>query len=209
MNWIHPITVLLTVLLLAFAQSVLPGFRELTSVQPDLLPSVMVYVALHAGLPMTAATALVGGLAFDSLSAGPFGLSVVPLVGIGVFLHLRREVLLRESAWAQALLGAAAALVSSASSLLLLRVLWPLLAGSPGPGGNSGAWPEAIPSLTHEPLVGPGLLWQWLVMAGVGAVGTPALYGFFRWVDTTFQYQPAPKSGYRADRDREIARGRR
>lgn len=206
MNWIHPITVMLTVLLLTFVQSVLPGFRELTTVQPDLLPAVMVYVALHGGLPMTAATALLGGLAYDSLSAGPFGLSVVPLAVIGVFLHLRREVLLRESAWAQALLGAAAALVSSAMSLLLLRVLWPLLAGTTE---GTGPWPETVAALTHEPLIGPGLMWQWLVMAMVGAVGTPALYQFFRWIETTFQYQPVPKSGYRADRDREISRGRR
>lgn len=206
MNWIHPVSILLTVLLLAFVQAVLPGFRELTSVQPDLLPAVMVYVALHAGLPMTAATAVLGGLAFDSLSAGPFGLSILPLAAIGVFLHLRREVLLRESAWAQALLGAAAALVSSASSLLLLRVLWPLLAGSPE---SPGHLPELLPPLAHEPIVGAGLIWQWLVMAAVGAVGTPALYFLFRWVDTTFQYQPVPKAGYRSDRDREIARGRR
>ncbi len=206
MNWVHPTAILLTVLLLAFGQAALPGFREITSVQPDLLPAVMVYVALHAGLPMTTAAALLGGLAFDSLSAGPLGLSVVPLIAVGVFLHLRRELLLRDSAWAQALLGAGAALVTSMGSLILLLGLWPLLSGA---AEASGPWPERLGSLTSPPIVGPGLLWQWLVTAAAGAVGTPMVFGFFRWVDTTFQYQPVPKSGYRTDRDREISRGRR
>ncbi len=206
MNWIHPLSILLTILLLAFVQAAIPGFREWTAVQPDLLPSVMVYVALHAGLPMTALTAVLGGLAFDALSAGPFGLSIVPLAGVGVFLHLRREVLLRESAWAQALLGAGAALVASVAALVLLRVFWPLLSGA---GDAGGPWPERVAPLTHEPLVGPGLLWQWVVTTATGAIGTPVVFRFFRWIDAAFQYQPVPKAGYRTDHDREIARGRR
>ena len=47
--------------------------------QIDLLPALMVYAALNAGLPTVALLAVFGGLWFDTLSANPLGISILPL----------------------------------------------------------------------------------------------------------------------------------
>ena len=42
-----------------------------------------------------------GGLWFDSLSANPLGVSVLPLFLVGLAIHLNRELILRDQAFAQ------------------------------------------------------------------------------------------------------------
>lgn len=203
MNWVHPFSILVSAALLAFAETAFPGLRRVLDVQPDLLPSLVVYAALQGNLPLTAATAVVGGLSFDALSAGPLGLTVLPLLGVGTILHLRREVLLRESAWAQALLGGASALVVPLASLALLFVLWPLLANPAAPPPQFPEWRSGPAS---PPSVGPGLVWQLAVLTGVGLAATPVVFRVFRWIEGTFHYRRVSRQAYRTDR--EIRRGR-
>jgi rod shape-determining protein MreD len=194
---------LFSTLLVVFLESSLGGMRRWVAAQPDLLPALVVYAALTANLPTTLATALLGGLALDALSSGPFGLSVLPLSLLGVLLHIRRDLLLRESGWAQAFLGGTATLAVAVSSLALLFLLWPLVSG------RSRAipfLPEQRAGMLSLPALGPGLLWQFLFLALVGAVATPLIFRFFRWIEATFHYRPAPQPALRPDR--EIQRGR-
>jgi rod shape-determining protein MreD len=203
MNWVHPIALVLATWLVAFVQTWLPGPRPLVHAQFDLLPALVVYAALNAGFPTTLAVAVLGGLGFDALSSGPFGLGVVPLVVLGAVLHWRRDVLLRNSAWAQAALGGAATFGVTLGSLLLLFVLWPVLSGW---SNDPAYWPERRSGLAALPEPGFGLAWQLAVVTVGGAAGTPVVFAVFRWLDRLLTYQPAPRPNRRGDR--EIARGR-
>jgi hypothetical protein len=81
----HPasILILLVTLLTVFAQAALPGFRPWFGAQVDLLPALMIYTALTSNIGMVAGIAVVGGLALDSLSANPLGVSLLPLFAVG------------------------------------------------------------------------------------------------------------------------------
>ena len=203
MNWVHPIALLFATWLVAFLQAWFTGLHGLVKVQLDLLPALVVYAALNAGFPTTVAVAVLGGLGMDSLSAGPFGLSVIPLTSLGALLHWRRDVLLRDSAWAQAALGGASAVAVMVISLLLLFVLWPLLWDKTM---APEYFPEGRQGLVSLPEVGPGVIWQVTVVALGGAIGTPILFRWFGWVVAACQYPVVPQPTIR--QDREIKRGR-
>jgi cell shape-determining protein MreD len=126
--------------------------------------------------------AMVSGLLFDSLSANPLGVSTLPLFAVGLLIYLRRDLLLREQAFAQFVLGfLASALVPAEIVLLLL-------------------------TLGQTPLLGLGSLWQWLVMSLGGAVATPILFILFGWLTRVLGYRPVVEISFRPDR--EIRRGR-
>lgn len=203
MNWVHPVSLMVSPLLLAFAQCRWDGVRGVVGAQPDLMPALVVYAALSSGLGVTVATAVVAGMAADTVSSGPFGLSVLPLAAVGVILHLRRDLLLRESVWAQALLGGAGSLAATALSVTLLFVLWPLVS-HPSPG--VAYLPERQPGLTGLPTLGVRAVWQVLVVTLAGTLATPVIFRLFRWIDSAFQYRRIPDTAYRANR--EIKRGR-
>lgn len=190
---------------MVFLETRLGWVRHMVGAQPDLLAPVVVYAALYTGLSTTAATVILGGLAQDAVSSAPLGLSILPLGLVGVLLHWRRDVLLRDSAWAQASLGAAAPPLVSVLSLVFLFVFWPLVSS---PGGDSAPHFFEMRAAGHSvlPRVGWGWVWQLGVLAAFGSVATPIVFRLFRWVEDTFHYRPAPRAGYRADR--EIQRGR-
>ena len=203
MNWVHPIALLIGAWILAFLQSWCTGLRSVIHAQPDLLAGLVIYSALHASLSTTVGVAMVGGLGLDTLSSGPFGLGAVPLLGLGVMLHRRRDLILRDSSWAQASIGGVGSLGVAVASFLLLYILWPLVSDGPG---QVPFQPEVVLGLSELPGAGLGRLWQCLVAGVVGAVSTPLLFRLFRWVDATCNYQPAPVMARRSDR--EIERGR-
>ena len=171
-----------------------------------LIPGLVVYGALRASLATTAIAAILGGLSRDSLSSGPFGLGVLPLLWVGVLLHSRRELVLRDSAWAQAVLGGGAVLAVTLLSLGFLEILGPLLGRSTVEGA---AWlVELQPSTQVLPPVG------WPAFAGTlgltmgGAVTTPLVFRVLGWVDAKFDYRRV-SDGEGAGRGiREIRRGR-
>ena len=49
-----------------------------------------------------------GGLWFDSLSANPLGITILPLLAIGFVIQLRRDLILRDQSFAQFVIGVAA-----------------------------------------------------------------------------------------------------
>lgn len=182
MNWLNTILILAAAFLAVFCEAAFQGLRRMVGAQLDLLPALMVYASLSAGLPAVALLALFGGLCFDSLSANPLGVSVLPLFAIGVVLYSKRELILRSEPFAQLVLGLAA---SAAAPLLTLVVL--LTAG-------------------HKPLLGWGSLWQWVVMSAGGAAATPLWFVLFGWLHRALVHSAATQSSFRPDR--EIRRGR-
>ena len=182
MNWLNSIFILCVAFLAVFAEAAFGGIRRILGAQIDLLPPLIVYAALTSDLATIGLLAFLGGLWFDSLSANPLGVSVLPLFVIGLAIHLKRELILREQAFAHLVLGFAA---SAAAPVLTLLVL--LTTG-------------------HTPLLGWGTIWQWLVMTVGGGLATPVCFWLFRWLRRTFVHGADVQSSFRPDR--EIRRGR-
>ena len=182
MNWLHTIIILTVAFLAVFMESTFNGLRHLLGAQVDLLPSLMVYAALSSGVTTLALLAVCGGLWFDSVSANPLGISVLPLFVVGLLINHYRGLILREQRFAQVVLGLTASASVPVFTLLILI--------------NTGS----------EPLIGWFSLWHWLVMSCAGAIATPLWFRFFDWIIGALSYQHAGETSFRSDR--EIKRGR-
>jgi cell shape-determining protein MreD len=177
MNPLNTILIFVSAFLAVFGEAVLPGFRNLLGAQVDLLPAIMVYAALSANITVVALLAIFGGLWFNSFSASPLGITILPLFAVGFAIFSQRDLILRQAGFAQMILGAAASAVVPALTLLLL-----LSAGK-------------------EPLLGWGSLWQWLVMTAGGASATPFIFALFNWCNHALGYQLRTESSFRPDRE--------
>src|ERR1041385_2275434 len=92
MSTLNSILILLVAFLAVFCESAFSGFRNLIGAQIDLLPPLVVYAALSAGLPTVTLVSVAGGLFFDSLSANPLGISIMPLFIVGFLITTQREL---------------------------------------------------------------------------------------------------------------------
>lgn len=182
MNFVPTILVLSCAYLAVFGEAALSFPRDLLGAQVNLLPALMVYAALNTGLATIALLAVFGGIWFDTFSANPLGISILPLFAVGLPLYLRRDLILRDVPFAQFVIGAAASAVVPALTLLML------LSGG------------------LKPLLGWGTLWQWLVMTVGGALATPFLFELMNGCNHALGYQPRSETSFRPDR--EIQRGR-
>ena len=152
MKWRPTMFVLAAAFVAGFLEASVGFFGKLFGAQVDVLPALMVYVALTLGFTTIVLLAICGGMWFDSLSLNPLGASVLPLLLIGLLIYRSRELLLREHVFAQVVLGAAAGAAQPLGTLFILL--------------NKG----------QTPSLGWLTLWQWLVMAaGAGAV-TPVCF---------------------------------
>ena len=183
MNWLNTFAILLVAFLAVFVESYFRGLRNLLGAQIDLLPALMVYASLSASLSTVALLAILGGLWFDSLSANPLGITVLPLFVIGFLTHYSRDLILREQLYAQFMLGLGA---SAAAPLFIVLALI-----------GAGA----------EPLLSWRSLWQWLVMALGGAASTPVLFYLFDRFIRAFSYRPPLETSFRPDREIKRDRG--
>ncbi len=150
--------------------------------QVDLLPALLVYASLSANLLTVALLALLGGLGFDSLSANPLGVSVLPLFIVGLLIYRKRNLILRDQLFAQWILGLGASALVPLLTLLLLFT-----------GGKS-------------PLIGWGSLWQLIVMTLGGGIAAPLLFRIFGSLENALNYRRNIETSFRPDR--EIRRGR-
>jgi cell shape-determining protein MreD len=182
MNSLNLVILMLAALVVVFLQSTVEVSRDWLGAQVDLLPALIVYASLTHGILAVALVATAGGLWFDSLSANPLGISILPLFLVGFAIFRSRAVLLREHTYAQFVLGL------GASAAVPLAVLLSLF------------------SLEKNPLLGWGTLWQLLVMTLAGGVATPILFRLFDRMQRAFNYQVVPERILHADR--EIKRGR-
>jgi hypothetical protein len=96
---------------------------------------------------------------------------------IAFVIYLNRELVLRQEAYAQFVLGTMASAFAPILTVMLLS--------------GSG----------HKPILGLGSIWQWTVMALAGGVVTPLLFRLFDCVSTAFAYQPMPETSFRSDRE--------
>ena len=177
MNFFKPALILGFAFLAVFGEATLSAPRNLLGAQIDLLPALMVYAALNADIITLSLLAVLGGMWFDSLSANPLGVSILPLMAAGFPIYLRRDLILRGLPFAQFVLGAAAsALVPALTVLLLLN------------GGR-------------QPLIGWGSLWQWMVMTAGGALVTPVIFALFEWCGRALGYRRHSEMGFRPDRE--------
>ncbi|MFO1477117.1 MAG: hypothetical protein U1F98_10755 [Verrucomicrobiota bacterium] len=182
MSLLSTILVLLAIYVAVFLEAAFPGARRLLGAQVDLLPAILVYAGLNTGLPTVCLAATLGGLLFDSLSANPLGVSVLPLLLVGVLIYQQRELILRDELFAQTVLGLVASAVVPLLTLILLL------------------------TLGRSPLLGWGSLWQWIVMTVGGGLATPVVCAAFSLLDRAFIYRRASETTFRPDR--EIRRGR-
>jgi len=180
---LNSILILLVAFLAVFCESAFGGIRNLLGAQIDLLPALVVYAALSTGMTTITLVSVMGGLFFDSLSANPLGISILPLFLVGFAIYTQRELILRDQLFAQAVLGLSASAFVPAATLLLLLT-----------GG-------------HAPVLSWFTVWQWLVMSVGGAIATPALFLLFGWFDRMFSYRSTTEMSFRPDR--EIRRSRR
>jgi len=183
MSTLNSILILFVAFVAVFCESAFNGFRYLLGAQIDLLPALVVYAALSAGLPTITLVSVLGGLFYDSLSANPLGISVMPLCLVGFAINTQRDLILRDQLFAQTVLGLSASAFVPAAVLLLLLT-----------GG-------------HAPALSWISVWQWLVMTVGGTIATPALFLLFGWFDRSFSYRSATEMSFRPDR--EIRRSRR
>jgi cell shape-determining protein MreD len=182
MNWLNTAFVLGAAFLAVFWEAAFGGVRYLVGAQVDLLPPLMVYASLCTGITTVALLAVCGGLWFDSLSANPLGVSILPLFAIGLAIHLKHELILRDQTFAQLVLGLGASAAAPVLTLLLLL------------------------SMGRNPMLGWGTLWQLVVLGVGGAVATPIWFQLFGWLQRTLVHHRAVESSFRPDR--EIRRGR-
>jgi len=182
MNWLDTILILFGAFLAVFWEAAFPGVRRLLGAQIDLLPPLMVYAALRAGLVTVLLTAVCGGLWFDSLSANPLGVTVLPLLVAGVAIYANRDLILRDETFARIVMGLFASIAVPGVTLLLLL------------------------TTARQPLLGWGTLWQFLVMGVGGALATPVLFELFDWLHRLLGPARPSESSFRPDR--EIRRGR-
>jgi len=183
MNFFKPVLILGFAFLAVFGEAVLVAPRQLLGAQVDLLPVLMVYAALNADIVTVSLLAVLGGMWFDSLSANPLGVTILPLMAVGFPVYLQRDLILRGLPFAQLVLGAAASAIVPALTLLILL--------------NGG----------RQPLVGWGSLWQWIVMTAGGAAAAPVVFALFEWFSHAFGYKLRTEVSFRLDR--EIHRGRK
>ncbi|HEY2329512.1 MAG TPA: hypothetical protein VGI63_06835 [Verrucomicrobiae bacterium] len=182
MNPFQTILILSAAFLAVFGEATFGLPRHLLGAQVDLLPALMVYAALNAGLPTIALLAVLGGLWFDTFSANPLGITILPLFAIGFPIYLRRDLILRDAAFAQFVLGATASAIVPVLTLLMLL------------------------SASKEPLLGWGTVWQWLVMTAGGGLAAPVVFSLMDRCHRALGYQPRTETSFRPDR--EIQRGR-
>jgi hypothetical protein len=182
MNWLQSVLILAAAFVAVFFEAWFDGFRHLLGAQIDFLPGLLVFAGLTSGLPTITLAAVCGGLWFDSLSDNPLGVSVLPLLGIGLVANRVRELLSRDERLTQFSFGAAA---SAAQPLAVLFILL---------------------NLGRLPVLGWKTLWQWIVMTLGGGLFTPVWFMLFSRFHKALDYPPASQSSFRPDR--EIKRGR-
>jgi rod shape-determining protein MreD len=183
MNLLNSTLILLATLIAVYLECTFDGIRHLLGAQIDLLPPLIVYTALRSNPVTMAILAFSGGLCFDSLSANPLGVSIMPLFLVGFVIYLRRGLILQDQFYAQFVIGATASAVVPAVTVLML------LSGR------------------QSPLLGWGSLWQWIVLTTGGGLATPILFWVFDRLNRALTYRPVTQTSFR--QDREIARGRK
>ncbi len=210
MNWVNPTALLFFSMVVLYLQTAINLPRAILGAQIDLIPLFVVYAAVRFDVATFSLLALGLGLASDSVSANPLGISIIPLWLLGLCAWRVRDLILRDQSIAQMILGGLTCLFAPACVLLLLVTLM----RHPQSGITSGPDPMTPIELSMEsigphnvgPIVGWGTLWQFTVMTVAGAVSAPVVFRLFDALGHRLNYAVVAESTFR--HDREIVRGR-
>ncbi|HOK77278.1 MAG TPA: hypothetical protein PLW35_06095 [Verrucomicrobiota bacterium] len=173
---------LLTAFVGVFLQAAWDFPRNLLGVPLNLLPPLMVFAAFRTGVTTISLLAGLGGLFTDALSANPLGVSMLPLLWVGLAIHHWRELILQEFAYARFIVG----LIASAAAPLLTLMI--------------------IMTLGKRTLAGWAFVWQWMIMALTGGLLTPLSFWLLDAAAGRLVPSPVIRPSFRPDR--EIKRGR-
>lgn len=180
---INPVVVaalLGSAVLTVFLQARFQAPNQWLGARIDLLPPLMVCLGLNAGLGVIASVSLAGGLLFDSLSANPLGISILPLLLIGMVVESIRDLIMKESWTAKFTLGMAAGTWGFIASLAILLIF----ADSP----------------RQRPVLGIFTLWQGIVFAVFSGLLAPLMCRCWDGFHQAFVFQPENPASFREDR---------
>ena len=182
MNRIPLLLLFLGAWLAVFGQTQFATVVSWTGTPVNLLPALVIYTALSHSIGIVTGFSILAGLALDSVSANPLGVSILPLFLCGFATHARQHIILRDQAYARFWLGLGAGLAVSLLTRLLLSL------GQRSPLGD---------------VFGTGTA----LSAGVNAIACPLIFlGFDRFREV-FEYKPMSESSFR--QDRQLKRSRR
>ncbi len=178
---------LTTILLIAgflgvFLQATWVVPRQLLGAPLNFLPPLIVFAAFRTDVATVSLLATLGGLLTDALSANALGVTVLPLLWIGLALHRWRELILQELGYARFVVGMFA---SAAAPLLTLLI---------------------VLTLGEGVAIGWDSLWKWLVVAVTGGGLTPLCFFLLDAAHERLAAHPSKPPSFRPDR--EIKRGR-
>ena len=182
MNRLSTSIILFAAYLAVYFQSSFDGLRNVIGAQFFLLPILLVYAALKMDAATVILLSLVGGLALDTLSANPLGLSILPLAIPGLLLHESRARILREETYTQSVVSFFTCL--GVQGLVFFELI---LTGS-------------VFDLNAA------VAWQWFASSLMAGAVTPLFFALFGKLDDFLNYKPLPETTFR--KDREIKRGR-
>jgi rod shape-determining protein MreD len=182
LNSLNTIAVLLVAYVAIFLEAWAQPLRAWLGAQIDVVPALMVYCGLSTGWVTLTLTAVCAGVWYDSLSANPLGISIVPQFLVGFATYQARELILREQPYARMILGMVASVAAPILTVLFLL------------GGG------------YKPLIGWGSLWQLVILCLGGGIVTPGFFWLFGKLDTALAYRRTSETTFRPDR--EIKRGR-
>ncbi len=182
MNWITPLLLFVVTWLAVFSSTQFAPVSSWLAAPLSFVPAMIVYAALTSHLVLTTSLTVFAALGLDALSANRIGVSVLPMFLAGFVIHTRRQVILREQAYAQFWLGLGTAVWVPLGTLLVMSF------------GQ------------REPISGWSTVWQLSVNGLFNGVLCPACFVLFDALRRTFDYQPVAESSFRPDR--QIKRGR-
>lgn len=156
--------------------------RNAVGIQIDLIPLVVVYMALTLEVSTVVLICGVLGILFDSLSANPAGVSSISFALAGLTIYAYRHLVLRKLWQIQYLSGLLSSVIIPLFSYLLLK------------------------TVGEEPVMTFKMVINILISGFINAFLTPFIFGIIDWIENTFNYKQVKMSSFRPDR--EIKRGK-
>ena len=155
--------------------------RLVTGIYIDLIPLLIVYMALTSEITTMSLVGAIIGLFFDSVSANVLGVSSISFIVAGLIIYSYRHLVLRKLWQIQYLSG----LLCSVSIPLITFIL--------------------LKFIGAEPIMNFQAVFNILISGFFNAFLTPLIFGIIDWIENTFNYRQVKMSSFRPDR--EIKRG--
>jgi rod shape-determining protein MreD len=178
----NTIALCLAAYLVVFLETHWQGGNRLFLTKIDLLPSLLVCGGIISTLGGVTIASIFAGLAYDSFSVNPLGISVLPLFVCAAILHRNREYILQAEYFAQFVLGTLASLAVPVTTALMLL------------------------GMGQQPIIGWESSFSLVLAALIGGACTPVWFFLFQKWNDALHYPLMSESSFNPDR--QIDRGR-